>query len=105
MVASKVLLATAALAGAAAASAIPATNKLENFNKGRATVQQVPRANYEANGVLSMYKTYLKFGAAIPDWLYAAVEQRTGKKLKRDEGSAVATPIDTYDDAYTVPVS
>lgn len=104
MVASKVIV-TAALVGAAAASAIPATNNLENFKNGRATVQQVPRDNYEANGVLSMYKTYLKFGAPIPDWLYTAVENRTGKKIKRDEGSAVATPIDTYDDAYTVPVS
>lgn len=104
MVASKFLV-SAALAGAAVASAIPAGN---TFNKGRSTIQQVKRENYKNNGALSMYKTYLKYKTPIPDWLAAAVANSTGidyKLLKRDEGSAVSTPIDTLDDAYTTPVS
>lgn len=103
MVASKILV-SAALAGAAVASAIPANT----FGKGRATIHQVKRENYKNNGALSMYKTYLKYKTPIPDWLAAAVANSTGidyKLLKRDEGSAVSTPIDTLDDAYTTPVS
>lgn len=108
MVASKVF-ATAALVGAAAAAAIPESNKVENFKQGRATVHQVKRDDYKANGALSMYKTYLKYKTPIPDWLAAAVANSTGmsyeKLLRRDEGSATSTPIDTYDDAYVTPVS
>lgn len=108
MVASKIL-ASAAFAGAAVASAIPATNRLENLKQGRATIHQVPRANYKNSGVVSMYKTYMKFNVPIPDWLAAAVANATGYSYdslkQRDEGSAVSTPIDAYDDAYTTPVS
>lgn len=104
MVASKAF-AAAAFAGAAAASAIPASNKMENFNEGRATIHQVARANYQPNGALSMYRTYLKFGAPIPDWLETAVQNSFKRLAKRDEGSATSTPIDTYDDAYVTPVS
>lgn len=107
MVATNALLA-AAFAGAAVASAIPATNKLENFKQGRTTIKQVKRDNYKANGPLSVYKTYLKYKTPIPDWLVSAVANSTGiapEKLRRDEGSATTTPIDTYDDAYVTPVS
>lgn len=108
MVATNALL-TAALAGAAVASAIPATNKLENFKKGRATVKQVKRENYQHNGPLSVYKTYLKYKTPIPEWLASAVANSTGleyeKLLRRDQGSATSTPIDTLDDAYVTPVS
>ncbi|ROW08629.1 hypothetical protein VPNG_06247 [Cytospora leucostoma] len=109
MVATNALL-VAALAGAAVASAIPATNKLENLKKGRATVQQVKRENYKFNGPLSVYKTYLKYKTPIPEWLASAVANSTGlsyeKLLRRgEEGSATTTPIDTYDDAYVTPVS
>ncbi|CAN8103895.1 unnamed protein product [Discula destructiva] len=103
MVATKAFV-TAALVGAAAASAIPANT----LKQGRSTVRQVKRDNYQANGPLSVYKTYLKYKTPIPDWLAQAVANSTGidyKLLKRDEGSATATPIDTYDDAYTTPVS
>lgn len=103
MVASKVLV-SAALAGAAVASAIPANT----FKEGRTTLHQVKRENYKNNGALSMYKTYLKYKTPIPDWLAAAVANSTGidyKLLKRDEGSATSTPIDTFDDAYVTPVS
>lgn len=107
MVASNVLV-TAALTGAAVASAIPASNKIGNFKSGRASVQQVPRQNYKPNGPLSVYKTYLKYKTPVPDWLAQAVANSTGvdyEKVRRDSGSAVTTPIDTYDDAYTTPVS
>lgn len=110
MVASKVLV-TAALAGAAAAVAIPASNKLENFKTGRSSIQQVPRDNYKRSGALSVYKTYLKYNVPIPDWLSAAVANSTDisyetlRKRASQEGSAVTTPIDSYDDAYVTPVS
>ncbi|KAJ4422043.1 hypothetical protein N0V82_003339 [Gnomoniopsis sp. IMI 355080] len=103
MVASKVLV-SAALTGAAVASAIPANT----FKQGSTTLHQVKRENYKNNGALSMYKTYLKYKTPIPDWLAAAVANSTGidyKLLKRDEGSATSTPIDTFDDAYVTPVS
>lgn len=103
MVASKILV-SAALAGAAVASVIPANT----FKQGRSTLHQVKREGYKNNGALSMYKTYLKYNTPIPDWLAAAVANSTGidyKLLKRDEGSAVASPIDTLDDAYVTPVS
>lgn len=102
MVATKAFV-TAALVGAAAASAIPATPK-----QGRTTLHQVKRENYKPNGALSMYKTYMKYKTPIPDWLAAAVANTTGidyKLLKRDEGSAEASPVDTFDDAYITPVS
>ncbi|KAF3766000.1 hypothetical protein M406DRAFT_38462 [Cryphonectria parasitica EP155] len=108
MVASKVIL-TAALAGAAAASAIPKGNDLNALQKtGRTTIHQVKRENYKNNGALSMYKTYLKYKTPIPDWLAEAAANSLGvdsKLLKRDEGSATNTPIDTLDDAYVTPVS
>ncbi|KUI73844.1 Endothiapepsin [Cytospora mali] len=108
MVATNALLA-AALTGAAVASAIPASNKLENIQKGRATVKQVKRENYQFNGPLSVYKTYLKYKTPIPEWLASAVANSTGlnyeRLLRRDEGSATTTPIDSYDDAYITPVS
>lgn len=107
MVASKVIV-TAALAGAAVASVIPRSNNLESFKKGRASIQQVKRENYRNNGALSMYKTYLKYKAPVPDWLAEAAAKSLGVNstlLKRDSGSETTTPIDTYDDAYTTPVS
>ncbi|ROW06840.1 hypothetical protein VMCG_04211 [Cytospora schulzeri] len=108
MVAANSLL-VAALAGAAVASAIPATNKLDNLKKGRASIKQVKRDNHQKNGPLSVYKTYLKYKTPIPEWLASAVANSTGlsyeKLLRREEGSATATAIDTYDDAYVTPVS
>lgn len=108
MVASKVIV-TAALAGAATAAVIPEGNKAASFQKGRATIHQVKRDDYKANGALSMYKTYLKYKTPIPDWLAAAVANSTGisyeKLMRREEGSETTTPIDTYDDAYVTPVS
>lgn len=108
MVAANALL-VAALAGAAVASAIPATNKLDNLKKGRASIKQVKRDNYQKNGPLSVYKTYLKYKTPVPEWLASAVANSTGmsyeKLLRREQGSATTTPEDTYDDAYITPVS
>lgn len=104
MVASKAFVA-AALVGAAAASAIPAVNTLK---QGRSTLHQVKREGHVNNGALSVYKTYLKYKTPIPDWLASAVANSTGidfSLLKRDEGSATTSPIDTFDDAYVTPVS
>lgn len=109
MFASKAL-AAALVVGAATvtAVAVPASNKMEHFREGRATIHQVARDNYRPNGALSMYRTYLKFGTPVPDWLETAVQAsfaRHAQQARRDEGSETTTPIDTYDDAYVTPVS
>lgn len=91
-------LAAASLAGLAAA--VPTTK----IGTAGSTLHQVRNPNYVFNGAVSVYKTYLKFGVPIPAHLQAAVE-RTGLLSKRSEGVAVASPIDSYDDAYTIPVS
>jgi len=106
------ILAAAALAGTVLGTAIPNGAKIgtvvNNLSDpqvapGKYTFKQVPNAGYKFNGALSVYKTYLKFGAAIPDYLHAAAAKaRVGK---RATGSAPATPIDTFDDAYVTPVS
>lgn len=93
-------LTAATLAGLAAA--VPTAR--DNVRVGSTTLHQVRNDNYTFNGAVSVYKTYLKFGAAIPEHLQAAVDS-TGLLSKRTSGSAVATPIDTYDDAYSIPVS
>lgn len=94
------LLAAASFAGLAAA--VPAGPKIGTASSS--TLHQVRNPNYSFNGAVSVYKTYLKFGVPIPAELQAAVE-RTGLITKRSEGVAVATPIDSLDDAYTIPVS
>ncbi|ERS98529.1 aspergillopepsin I [Sporothrix schenckii 1099-18] len=91
------LLTAAGLAGLAAA--VPA-----KLGAGSSTLHQVRNPNYVFNGAVSVYKTYLKFGVPIPATLQAAVD-RTGLLSKRSEGVAVASPIDSLDDAYTIPVS
>ncbi|KAK3319422.1 aspartic-type endopeptidase-like protein [Apodospora peruviana] len=98
------ILAAAALAGTVLGTAIPSGAKIGTVvNDGKHTFKQVPNPGYKFNGALSVYKTYLKFGAPIPDYLHEAVAKaRLGK---RATGSASATPIDTFDDAYVTPVS
>lgn len=91
-------LAAASLAGLAAA--VPTAK----IGASSSTLHQVRNPNYVFNGAMSVYKTYLKFGVAIPAHLQAAVE-RTGLLSKRSEGVAVASPTDSLDDAYTIPVS
>lgn len=106
------VLAVATLAGltglAAAAPHIGPQIGANAVNKvgteGRTSLVQVRNPNYRFNGAVSVYKTYLKFGVPIPASLQAAVD-RTGMMTKRSVGSSVATPIDSFDDAYTIPVS
>ncbi|CAK7199494.1 hypothetical protein SEUCBS139899_002174 [Sporothrix eucalyptigena] len=93
------ILAAASLAGLVAAVPAPKIGTTAGT-----TLHQVRNPNYVFNGAVSVYKTYLKFGVPIPAHLQAAVE-RTGFVTKRSEGVAVATPIDSLDDAYTIPVS
>ena len=93
-------LAAATLAGLGAA----APTARDNVKVGSTTLHQVRNNNYTFNGAVSVYKTYLKFGAAIPEHLQAAVDN-TGLISKRTSGSVVTSPIDSSDDAYSIPVS
>lgn len=88
------------------------------------TVSQKPNTHYKFNGAVSVYKTYLKYGAKVPDYLVKAVathfgvtpedvlnrvfshsENPAAATERRDRGSAAAIPIDKYDVAYVTPVS
>ncbi|KAK3948268.1 aspartic peptidase domain-containing protein [Pseudoneurospora amorphoporcata] len=82
------------------------------------TVSQQHNPSYKFNGAVSVYKTYLKYGAKVPDYLVQAVAVHFGvstddvlnkvfthNKVGRDKGSAAAIPIDKYDVAYVTPVS
>ena len=98
------------LASAGLGSALPpkvGTTVIDNsFGSGKTSIKQVRNPKYVFNGALSVYKTYLKYGAPIPKYLEDAVANFTNGALdKRVTGSASATPIDTYDDAYITPVS
>ncbi|KAK3944429.1 putative a chain endothiapepsin [Diplogelasinospora grovesii] len=99
------LVLTVALAAAGLGAALPP--KIGNtVIDGKASLKQVRNPHHVHNGALSVYKTYLKFGAPIPDYLEAAVANLTrAGPGKRATGSASATPIDTFDDAYVTPVS
>lgn len=79
--------------------------------------QKNPRF-HKFNGALSVYKTYLKYGAPVPDHLATAVANHLGISVeevlnyanttanaRRDQGSATAAPIDQSDSAYITPVS
>ncbi|CAK7231860.1 hypothetical protein SBRCBS47491_008072 [Sporothrix bragantina] len=93
------LIAAASLAGLVAAVPAPKIGTTSGT-----TLHQVRNPHYTFNGAVSVYKTYLKFGVPIPQHLQEAVE-RTGLVSKRSEGVAVTSPIDSFDDAYTIPVS
>ncbi|KAG8159395.1 hypothetical protein KVR01_011056 [Diaporthe batatas] len=106
---------TALVAAALASSAVSApsglhigtpSNTPDNLGPGKASFKQVPNPNYKFNGALSVKKTYLKYGKPVPDWLEAAVANITAELglEGRATGSASATPIDSFDDAYVTPV-
>jgi len=99
------VLLTATLTGAGLGSALPP--KIGTVvEDGKFSVTQVANKHYNFNGAYSVYKTYLKFGAPVPEELQAAVANITsGRAIKRATGSAVTTPIDSFDDAYITPVS
>lgn len=110
------LVKTALVAAALASSAVsapsgvhigtPAANAPDNLGPGRATFKQVRNPNYKFNGALSVKKTYLKYGKPVPDWLEEAVANITAELglEGRSTGTASATPIDSFDDAYITPV-
>lgn len=109
------LVKTALVAAALASSAVSAPSGLhigtpanapDNLGPGRASFKQVRNPNYKFNGALSVKKTYLKYGKPVPDWLEQAVANITAELglEGRATGSASATPIDSFDDAYITPV-
>ncbi|CAN8095280.1 unnamed protein product [Discula destructiva] len=78
-----------------------------NLGPGKISLKQVRNPNYRFIGALSVKKTHLKYGKAVPDWLEEAVAKSTAAfdLFPRDQGSASATPIDNVDDAYVTPIS
>ena len=106
------LLCTTAVAAAGLAAARPSTKvgttDLNGIADGKMSVKQVRNEKYRFNGALSIYKTYLKYNAPIPDYLHAAVANFTKAGINKRataQGSVAANPIDTVDDAYVSPVS
>jgi hypothetical protein len=105
------LVLTSVLAGLGLGSALPPRIGTTNIGhgSGRATLNQVRRPNYRFNGARQVYKTYLKYGVPAPEELIQAVAHTDALNLaavKRDTGSAAATPIDPrFDIAYVTPVT
>ncbi|KAK3684147.1 aspartic-type endopeptidase-like protein [Podospora appendiculata] len=116
MVAITSLLLATALAAVGLGSALPprvgttVINDGSQLGEGKASLKQVRNPAHRFNGALSVYKTYLKYGAPVPDHLLKAVENaRAAALAERDAstgtGTAGALPIDEYDVAYITPVS
>lgn len=115
------VLGTALLAISGLASALPRTKvgttrvsneQAPSLGKGRATFRQARNPGYRFNGARSIYRTYLKYGVPVPDYLAEAVANTDAlyaaqeENRKRDAGSAPAAPIDPeVDVAYITPVS
>ncbi|KAL2166527.1 hypothetical protein VTG60DRAFT_2540 [Thermothelomyces hinnuleus] len=111
------LVVTSVLAGLSVGSALPpgiGTTSVGNDNSanppsGRVTLHQVRRRNYRFNGARAVYRTYLKYGVPVPEYIVEAVaytDALNAAAAKRDTGSAAADPIDPrYDVAYVTPVS
>jgi len=109
----------ALLAAAGLSSALPpkigttVTPELtSDFSGGRVSIKQVRKPlSTPFNGALSIYQTYLKYGAPVPDYLSKAVAHIDAenaaylKKKKRGFGSAAAIPIDDVDIAWVTPVT
>jgi aspergillopepsin I len=116
MVAITSLALATVLAAAGLASVLPlkvGTTKIDNGNgpgldKGRATFRQARNPQYRFNGARSVYRTYLKYGVPVPDYLIKAVAHTDAlhSDEKRATGSAPAAPIDDeFDTAYVTPVT
>lgn len=86
-------------------------NDAGHIGKGRATIKQARNPHHRyLNGARSIYRTYLKYGVPVPDYLLKAVietDKLNGvvEEAKRDTGSAPAVPIDVIDIAYVTPVT
>lgn len=66
------------------------------------TVTQVRNTHHVRNGAAALAKAYRKYGAPVPEYLAAAVNQTYTKRATT--GSAVTTP-EEYDTEYLTPVS
>ncbi|KAK0625886.1 aspartic peptidase domain-containing protein [Immersiella caudata] len=108
------------LAATSLATALPPKIGTADFSDltstGRVSIKQVrkPGTPTPFNGALSMYQTYLKYNAPIPDYLTKAVAHIADsnaaylRKLKKRQGkgSAAAIPIsDEVDIAWVTPVT
>jgi len=125
-----ILVAVSFLASAGLGSALPPrvgttvisdrTGDTAGFSKSatgsRASLKQIRNPRYRGatgTGALSVYKTYLKYGAPVPSYLLKAVATSLGTSVeelqKRQDGAgrgtAPAVPIDENDIAYITPVS
>ncbi|KAH8891844.1 microbial aspartic proteinase [Thozetella sp. PMI_491] len=70
------------------------------------SIQQVRNEQFQFNGPVEVYKTLNKFKAPIPESLSKAVRNITARNLEgRATGSASASPVDSYDSSYVIPVS
>ena len=112
-----VITLAAILAAAGLGSALPPTKigTTVDFESGRASLKQVRNpilsSDSHFNGALSIYRTYLKYGAPVPDHLVKAVQHIANenaaalRKEKRGKGTAAAIPIDEVDIAWVTPVT
>ncbi|KAI5459573.1 eukaryotic aspartyl protease [Mariannaea sp. PMI_226] len=67
------------------------------------SVEQVKNDKFNRNGPLALAKAYKKYGAPLPDDLFAAVNKMGNVNSRRDSGSAANTP--TKDDSeWLTPV-
>ncbi|KAK4183802.1 pepsin [Podospora australis] len=114
------LFLTSLLAAAGLGSALPPRIGTTVINQdqtitgnGRTTLKQVRNPRYRGfNGARAIYRTYLKYGVEIPDYLLKAVAkidaeqaEEASPEVKRATGSAAAIPIDVIDIAYVTPVT
>lgn len=91
------LVLAAAVAGIANATPTPPRTKVGTFS-----VPQVRNPGFKAHGPAQLARTYLKYGAKLPDGLARIMADFN--VFRRDSGSAKATP-EQYDIQYLTPVS
>ncbi|KAI1371131.1 endothiapepsin [Hypoxylon crocopeplum] len=87
----------AAVAGIATATPTPPRTKVGTFS-----VPQVRNPGFKPHGPAQLARTYLKYGAKLPDGLARIMADLN--VFRRDSGSAKATP-EQYDIQYLTPVS
>ncbi|KAI0383418.1 secreted aspartic proteinase precursor [Hypomontagnella monticulosa] len=87
----------AAVASVAIASPAPPRPKVGTFS-----VPQVKNPGFRPHGPAQLARTYMKYGAKLPDGLARIMADL--KVFRRDSGSAKATP-EQYDIQYLTPVS
>ncbi|CAJ2502184.1 Uu.00g095780.m01.CDS01 [Anthostomella pinea] len=99
MVASTTAVALAAVvAGLTSASPNAPRTKVGTFS-----LPQVRNPGFKKHGPAQLAKTYVKYGASLPDGLARTMATFNGRFDKRDSGSARASP-EQYDIQYLTPV-